>query len=217
LKIGIIDYNAGNLKSVETALTYLGGDFFVSSDPSELSKCDKLIFPGVGEARSSMKVLQSCGLDVFLQEYFKKGNPILGICLGCQIILDSSEERDTDCLGLIKGRSRAFSTEMGLKIPHMGWNQVKQSEKHYIFKDIPDNSSFYFVHSYYPEPEDQNICIGKTDYGITFSSAFCLENLIAVQFHPEKSGPHGLQMLDNFIGPGRKQVSCSAMHPKGFI
>ncbi len=199
MKIGIIDYDAGNLKSVETALSYLGGKFFVSSDPGELSKCDKLIFPGVGEARSSMKVLQSYGLDIFLQEYFKKGNPILGICLGCQIILDYSEERNTDCLGLIKGRSRLFSSEMGLKIPHMGWNQVKQYEKHYIFNNIPDNSSFYFVHSYYPDPADQNICIGMTDYGINFSSAFCYENLIALQFHPEKSGPHGLQLLDNFI------------------
>ena len=199
MKIGIVDYDAGNLKSVETALAYLGGDFFVSGDPSKLSKCDKLIFPGVGEDQSSMKVLQKKDLDIFIKEYFKKGNPVLGICLGCQIVLDFSEERDTKCLGLIKGRSREFSSGMGLKIPHMGWNQVRQFENHYIFNDIPDNSSFYFVHSYYPDPDNQSMCIGKTDYGITFSSAFYYENLIAVQFHPEKSGPHGLHLLDNFI------------------
>lgn len=199
LKIGIIDYDAGNLKSVETALNFLGGEYFVSSDPDKLLKSDKLIFPGVGEAYSSMEILKTRSLDILLKEYFNKGNPILGICLGCQIVLDSSEERDTDCLGLVPGSSKEFSHDMGLKIPHMGWNQVKQSEKHYIFNEIPDNSSFYFVHSYYPEPENTNATIALTDYGISFSSAFSVDNLVAVQFHPEKSGPHGLKMLKNFI------------------
>ena len=199
MKIGIIDYDAGNLKSVETALNFLGGDYFVSSDPEKLLKSDKLIFPGVGEASSSMSILKSRSLDSFIQEYFKRGNPILGICLGCQIVLDSSEERDTKCLGLVPGTSKEFSHKMGLKIPHMGWNQVKSTGTHYIFNGIPSNSSFYFVHSYYPEPENNDVSIAFTDYGISFSSAFSVDNLVAVQFHPEKSGPHGLKMLDNFI------------------
>ena len=199
MKIGILNYDAGNLKSVETALAYLGAKYFVSSDPYELAKSDKLIFPGVGEAQSSMKILKKRGLDIFLREYFKKGNPILGICLGCQIVLDSSEERNTKCVGLVPGNSKEFSHNMGLKIPHMGWNQVQSTNNHYIFKDIPNNSSFYFVHSYYPDPDNQNAVIALTDYGISFSSAFSVDNLVAVQFHPEKSGPHGLKLLDNFI------------------
>lgn len=202
MKIGIIDYDAGNLKSVETALNFLGAEYFVSSDPDKLIKSDKLIFPGVGEAYSSMGILQSRSLDVLIKEYFKKGNPILGICLGCQIVLDSSEERSTKCLGLVPGISREFSHDMGLKVPHMGWNHVRSLGNHYLFNNIPDNSSFYFVHSYYPDPENKDAVISTTDYGLSFSSAFFVDNLVAVQFHPEKSGPCGLKMLDNFIkGP----------------
>ena len=214
MNIGIIDYDAGNLKSVETALDFLGENYFVSSDPDKLIKSDKIIFPGVGEASSSMKILKSRSLDLFLKEYFKKGNPILGICLGCQIVLNFSEERNTDCLGLVSGSSKEFSHNMGLKIPHMGWNQVQSTQDHYIFKDIPNNSSFYFVHSYYPEPENQDTIIALTDYGISFSSAFSVDNLVAVQFHPEKSGPYGLKMLDNFIKADRQQVGCSPMRPQ---
>lgn len=199
MKVGIIDYDAGNLKSVETALNFLGAEYIVSSDPHKLLKSDKLIFPGVGEAYSSMETLKSRSLDSLLKEFYKKGNPILGICLGCQIVLDSSEERNTNCLGLVPGVSKEFSHKMGLKIPHMGWNQVRQSANHYIFDGIPDNKSFYFVHSYYPEPLNSDATIAHTDYGISFSSAFSVENLVAVQFHPEKSGPYGLKMLDNFI------------------
>lgn len=199
MKIGIIDYDAGNLKSVETALNFLGSEYFVSSDPEKLIQSDKLIFPGVGEASSSMGILKSRFLDVLIKDFFKKGNPILGICMGCQIVLDSSEESNTECLGLVSGRSKEFSHDMGLKIPHMGWNQVKQTGNNYIFNDIPDNSSFYFVHSYFPEPENIDLSIAFTDYGISFSSAFSVDNLVAVQFHPEKSGPHGLHMLENFI------------------
>lgn len=199
MKIGIVDYDAGNLKSVETALRFLKADYFISSDPDTLKTSDKLIFPGVGEAGSSMGVLKERGLDTFLKEFYKSGNPLFGICIGCQIVLDFSEENNTECLGLLPGIAREFSHEMGLKIPHMGWNQVEFSNTHYIFKDVPDNSSFYFVHSYYPEVEHYGTSIAKTNYGITFSSAFSVDNLIAVQFHPEKSGPHGLKVLDNFV------------------
>ena len=135
MKIGIVDYDAGNLKSVETALSFLGADYFVSKDPDILKRCDKLIFPGVGEAGSAMKVLKNRGLDSLLRDYFKSGKPLFGICLGCQIVLDSSEENDTECLGLVSGISREFSPDMRLKVPHMGWNQVEQRGSHYIFKD----------------------------------------------------------------------------------
>ncbi len=199
MKIGIVDYDAGNLRSVETALNYLGADYFISSNQDDLIKSDKLIFPGVGEAGYSMRVLKERGLDNLLKDYFKSGKPIFGICLGCQIVLDSSEESNTPCLGLAPGISREFSHSMGLKIPHMGWNQVKQQGKHYIFKDVPDSASFYFVHSYYPELRLPEYGISSTEYGITFTSGFSVENLVAVQFHPEKSGPHGLKILDNFI------------------
>lgn len=199
MKIGIIDYDAGNLKSVETALKFLEAEYLVSSDPDQLLKCDKLIFPGVGEAYSSMEILKSRSLDIMIKDYFITGNPILGICLGCQIVLDFSEERDTSCLGLVPGLSKEFSHNLGLKIPHMGWNQVKQTRDHYLFNEIPDNSSFYFVHSFYPQPAEPKTAIAQTDYGISFSSAFSMDNLTAVQFHPEKSGPHGLKMLENFI------------------
>lgn len=199
MKIGIVDYDAGNLKSVETALKYLGADYFVSSNPDILLKSDKLIFPGVGEASSSMKVLKERGLDNLLINYFKSGNPLFGICLGCQIVLDSSEENNAVCLGLVPGVSREFSHKMGLKIPHMGWNQVIQQGQHYIFKNVPDFTSFYFVHSYYPELKYPETGIATTDYGITFTSGFSIDNLVSVQFHPEKSGPHGLRILDNFI------------------
>jgi imidazole glycerol-phosphate synthase subunit HisH len=199
LKIGIVDYDAGNLKSVETALDFLGGSYFVSSDPDKLINSDKLIFPGVGEAKASMTILRSKGLDSLLADFYKKGNPLFGICLGCQIILDRSEESRTKCLGLIPGISKEFSHNMNLKIPHMGWNQVNPVKNHYIFNEIPDNSSFYFVHSYYPEPLSKDSTIAETEYGISFTSAFSVDNLVAVQFHPEKSGPFGLKMLSNFI------------------
>ncbi len=199
MKIGIVDYDAGNLKSVETALAHLDADFFVSGDPSLLNESDKIIFPGVGEARSSMSILKERGLDLFLKNFFKTGKPLLGICLGCQIVLDSSEENSTDCLGIVPGISREFNREMGLKIPHMGWNQVSYRKNHYIFKDIPENSSFYFVHSFYPSLSSIETAIGVTEYGIEFSSAFSVDNLVALQFHPEKSGPPGLKILDNFI------------------
>ena len=199
MKIGIVDYDAGNLKSVETALAYLNADYFVSSDSSLLMESDKIIFPGVGEAKTAMGILKERGLDQFLKEFFKSGKPILGICLGCQIILDYSHENSTECLGIVPGTTMEFSRTMGLKIPHMGWNQVSFRDVHYIFEGIPDNRSFYFVHSFYPDLNNEKLVIGTTDYGIDFSSAFSFDNLVALQFHPEKSGPFGLKILDNFI------------------
>lgn len=202
MKIGVVDYEAGNLKSVETALRYLKTDFIISDNPDLLGECGKIIFPGVGEASSAMKILRNKSLDVFLKDSFDREVPILGICLGCQIVLESSEENETICLGMVQGRSVKFPEGRGMKVPHMGWNQVRIQKDHYLFEGIKDNSSFYFVHSYYPELVNMENTIGITEYGLSFSSAFSFKNLTAVQFHPEKSGESGLRLLKNFIENG---------------
>ena len=197
--IGIVDYEAGNLKSVETAMKHLGADFFISQDPEKLLRADRMIFPGVGEAKSSMAVLKRTGLDKAVIEFAASGRPLFGICLGCQIFFDYSEERDTACLGIIPGAVKEFSSGMGLKVPHMGWNQVEHGNRHPVFEGVDENSSFYFVHSFYPAPADERFEIGSTDYGIRFSSAAARDNIVATQFHPEKSGEIGLKLLNNFI------------------
>jgi glutamine amidotransferase len=198
-KIGVIDYGAGNLRSIETALRHLGADFFISSNPEDFKEASRLVFPGVGEAAAAMSVLEETGLGQAIREFFGTGKPILGICLGCQIVFTHSEERNTPCLGLIRGRVVRFPRRRGFKVPHMGWNQVEQRGRHPVFEGIPECSSFYFVHSYYPVPEDVGHSIGETEYGLTFTSAVCKENLLAVQFHPEKSGEKGLRLLSNFL------------------
>jgi glutamine amidotransferase len=196
--ICVIDYDAGNLKSVETALKYLRQDFKVSGHPEEVIKGERLIFPGVGDAGAAMNTLRKSGLKDAICHFFKTGRPVLGICLGAQIILTESEEHKTECLNLISGSARLFPGNMGLKVPHMGWNQVNYEKKHVIFNSIPDGSSYYFVHSYYPDPDDPHAILGRTEYGINFSSIITKDNLMAVQFHPEKSGEVGLKLLENF-------------------
>ncbi|MBN2739200.1 MAG: imidazole glycerol phosphate synthase subunit HisH [Spirochaetales bacterium] len=199
-KVAVVDYKAGNLKSVETALDYLGADFLVTHDPDALRGAARVIFPGVGEARASMEVLQASGLGQAIVDFFQSGRPLMGICLGTQIIFEHSEERDTACLGLVKGKVRRFPESGGLKIPQIGWNQVVHSDSHPVFKGIPENSNFYFVHSYYPQADIQEQVMARTEYGITFSSAVARDNLFASQFHPEKSGRWGLKLLENFLG-----------------
>ncbi len=199
MRIGVVDYEAGNLKSVETALKHLQADFLISKESSELAKCGKIIFPGVGEAFSAMKVLEQTGLAAFIRDSFKADVPLFGICLGSQIVLEASDERKTTCLGLVPGRAVRFKKNKGIKIPHMGWNGVVIKKPHYIFNTIPDGSSFYFVHSYYPAPFREDDIVAVTEYDIQFSSVFAKGSLVAVQFHPEKSGEVGLQMLSNFI------------------
>ncbi|OQY40640.1 MAG: imidazole glycerol phosphate synthase subunit HisH [Spirochaetaceae bacterium 4572_7] len=198
MKIGIVDYNAGNLTSVVSAISHIGADYVVSSNHDVLLKCDKLLFPGVGEASWAMKQLHIRGLEETLREFMESGKPILGICLGSQIVLDYSEEGNTQCLKLIPGNSRLFSKDMGLKIPHIGWNSVEHNGEG-IFRGIPKDASFYFVHSYYVDPSDSDSVIGRTNYGIDFCSAIKYKNLTAVQFHPEKSGEIGLNLLRNFV------------------
>jgi len=199
MKTGIVDYQAGNLRSVELALKHLSIDYTVSDNPAVLKDADRLIFPGVGEARSAMEVLASSGLGDFIVDYVKNGRPLLGICLGCQILMSLSEERDTRCLDVFQGKVKRFPARRGYKVPHMGWNQVWHRNRHPVFKGIPDGASFYFVHSYYLEVEKQEIEIADTDYGIRFTSGIARDNVVAFQFHPEKSGEYGLQLLSNFF------------------
>lgn len=197
--IVIIDYQAGNLTSVVRSLKALGVEGTVTQDPAVVAQATRVIFPGVGAAGKAMATLRELGLDEALRQSFQRGIPILGICLGAQIILEHSEENDTVCLGLLPGRTRALSRGEGLKIPHMGWNRVRFLRTHQIFKGLPEGAEYYFVHSYYPAPAETTMVVGVTDHGIEFPCAIGWRNLVATQFHPEKSGRFGLQILDNFL------------------
>jgi glutamine amidotransferase len=193
--IGIINYGAGNIRSVSNAFNRLRVQHFVSNDCNELNQADKLVFPGVGEARSAMDALVRAGLTDWLKEVTV---PFLGICLGMQLLFEHTTERATDCLGIISGTNVRFNSEKSqLKVPHMGWNQVQQIGENPLFSGIKSGENFYFVHSYYA-PIVQ-VTIGMTDYDVQFTSAIQQKNYYGVQFHPEKSGKTGLQLLKNFI------------------
>jgi glutamine amidotransferase len=198
MRVAVIDYNAGNLKSVANALMYIGADFYISNEPDKLMKSDKLIFPGVGNAKSAVETLKSMELDDMVKQYFFTGKDIMGICLGSQIILDYSEEGNTECLSLINGKCRRFPKYV-LKVPQIGWNIVKFTVRHKLFKDIPDNQAFYFVHSYYTVPDKSENCLCTTKYGFEYASGIVKDNIVAVQFHPERSGKWGLKLLSNFV------------------
>ncbi len=196
---GVVDYKAGNLKSVETALCHLDASFYISGDPDKILKADRLIIPGVGEARAAMENLKEAGLDSAIIDFYNTGKPVLGICIGIQLLFESSTESNTRCLGLLKGTVVRFPETIGLKVPHMGWNQVVPVKKSFVFSGIPRGSSFYFVHSYYPEPAVSGYILAETEYGIKFASAVGYNNITAVQFHPEKSGEAGLKLISNFL------------------
>jgi imidazole glycerol-phosphate synthase subunit HisH len=197
--IVVIDYQAGNLTSVVRSLKALGVEGTVTQDPAVVAQASRVIFPGVGAAGKAMAILRELGLDQALRQSFQRGVPILGICLGAQIILEHSEENDAACLGLLPGRTRALPRVEPLKIPHMGWNQVRFLRSHPIFKNLPAGAEYYFVHSFYPAPAQATMVLGVTDHGIEFPSAIGWRNLAATQFHPEKSGRFGLQILENFL------------------
>lgn len=206
--IAIIDYGMGNLHSIAKAVEHVAGDdrLWVTSDAATILRANRVIFPGVGAIRDTMAELKRLGLDEVLLQV-AESKPLLGVCLGMQALLDFSEENEgINCLGLIEGQVVRFpdglrdrATGERLKVPHMGWNQIRQANDHPLWKDIPQDSRFYFVHSYYVQPADSAHCAGNTDYGVEFAAAVARENLFAVQCHPEKSQHVGLQLLANFV------------------
>jgi glutamine amidotransferase len=197
--ITIIDYNAGNIRSVLRACAETGAKAAITSDPKVVAKAEKIIFPGVGAAPSAMEYLQETGLDIALKNAFKVGIPILGICLGAQIALASSEEGPTKCLGLVPGKTVRFKLkDKALKIPHMGWNEVKVQKPHPLLDGIKPGDEFYFVHSFYPQPAVKENIYAVSNHGGDFCCALGYNNLFATQFHPEKSGRLGLELLARF-------------------
>ncbi len=196
--IAIIDYGAGNLRSVINAIAKRGYKSKVTGNPKDLLKARAIILPGVGAAADTMANLRKLGLVEPIRQLIAEGRPFFGVCIGLQILFSFSEEGGGQkCLDVLSGRVKKLPS--GLKIPHMGWNQVKQKASHPIFEGIPDEANFYFVHSYYVEPDDKSLVAGATEYGIPLCSAVARGNLVGTQFHPEKSGEFGLRMYDNFI------------------
>ncbi len=199
--IAIIDYRAGNLTSVRLACESLGLEAEITSDPDVIRGAERVIFPGVGAAGAAMGHLEELGLIETIRMVVDSGLPFLGICLGTQIILAHSEEDGgVDTIGLLEGNVRLFRpTDPLVKVPQIGWNTVKQKKEHPIFDGIEDDSEFYFVHSFHPEPDIPESILGETEYaGVTFASVMGRNNLVATQFHPEKSGRVGLRLLKNF-------------------
>ena len=196
--ITVIDYGAGNLRSVVNALSRLGYPAKITNDPHEVLAAQAIILPGVGAAADTMANLQELGLVSPIRQFIAEGRAFLGICIGLQVLFGGTEEGGWhECLGIIPGVVRRLPE--GHKIPHMGWNQVRQKVSHPIFNGIPDAADFYFVHSYYVAPDDKSLVIGETEYGIPICSVIAQGNLIATQFHPEKSGEIGLRIYDNFV------------------
>jgi glutamine amidotransferase len=196
--IAIVDYGAGNLRSVANAIARLGYEPTVTSKPGDLPGAAAVILPGVGAAADTMRNLERLGLSEAIRQVAADGLPMLAICVGMQVLFDETEEGGRHrCLGIIPGVVKRLPP--GLKIPHMGWNQVHHKVDHPLFDSIPDGANFYFVHSYCAEPKDSAAVAGTTDYGVRFCSALVRGNLMATQFHPEKSGENGLRMYENFL------------------
>ena len=195
----ILDYEAGNLASVKRACAHVGMTAEYCADPDQLRSADRVIFPGVGAAGSAMHSLRARGLDEALREVINGGTPVLGICLGMQVSLTHSEENDTATLDLIPGVVRRFAFDQpDLKVPHMGWNEVRIVQEHPVLADIQPGDEFYFVHSYFPKPQDSKAVLAVTDYEGDFTCAIGKDNYIGTQFHPEKSAQVGLRLLANF-------------------
>ncbi|CAI8020449.1 Imidazole glycerol phosphate synthase subunit HisH [Geodia barretti] len=197
LKIVVIDYQSGNLRSVAKALEAVGASPVVTEDASQIESADAVILPGVGSGPAAMRALETRGLVKPIKQYVAGGRPFLGVCLGLQLLLERTDEGDAPCLGIVPGQVRRLPG--GMKVPHMGWNSVDFEFDHPVFRGIPPASHFYFVHSYYADPDKNAGVAGTTTYGIPFCSAFARDNLVATQFHPEKSGTVGLRIYRNFL------------------
>jgi imidazole glycerol-phosphate synthase subunit HisH len=212
--ITIVDYNAGNPTSVKRALASVGVASHISPSADEVRNAERIIFPGVGHAQSTMAVLIERGLDGALRDAFARGTPILGVCVGAQLSLGRSEEGDTPCLGLVPGTVRRFpQLPRELKVPHMGWNRIELRREHPLFDGVPLENEFYFVHSYYLMPEQGEHVLAVSRHGIEFTSAFAVGNFAAVQFHPEKSGPLGLDILARFASWAPAAAGSDASGP----
>lgn len=206
-KVAVIDYGMGNLHSVAKAVEHVGNNLQVSvtADEKTIMAADRIIFPGVGAMRDCMAEIRRLGFDNMLRQIVKD-KPVLGVCIGMQAMLEHSEENNgVECIGLFRGTVKRFANDMTdaegerLKVPHMGWNEVRQSTAHPMWDNIPDNSRFYFVHSYFAVPENAADIAGESTYPATFAAALAKENIFAVQFHPEKSQVVGLQLYKNFL------------------
>ena len=195
----IVDYDAGNLRSVQRACAEVGLAAEISADPARLRRADRIIFPGVGQAGSAMATLNRTGLADALRQRLSEGVPVLGICLGLQISLDHSEEGDTPTLSLVAGETRRFHfADPTLKVPHMGWNTLSLRQPHPVLKDLHEDDAFYFVHSYYTVPKDPAVVLAEATYEQPFCCALGKDNYVGVQFHTEKSGRAGLALLARF-------------------
>jgi len=213
IMIAVIDYGMGNLRSVQKALEAAGAKTLVTSKPADIKKCGKLVLPGVGAFGDAMKELNRRKLVRPIKDAIADGKPFLGLCLGLQLLFEKSEEAPgVKGLCILKGESKKFSfsqyairnTQYGFKVPHMGWNSIAYSVERIayrekIFKDVPNDSYMYFVHSYYVKPKDRGVVLTTTDYGIEFVSGICRDNIYGFQFHPEKSQSVGLEILENFV------------------
>ncbi len=198
--IAIVDYDAGNIKSVEKALHFLGQEALVTGDSEEILKADKVILPGVGAFGDAMDTIRSRGLDKVLYKVAENGTPFLGICLGLQLLFERSDEAPgVEGLGILKGEILRIPEKEGLKIPHMGWNSLHLENNGRLFRGIEENAYVYFVHSYYLQARDESIVKASTEYGVHIHASVEKENVFACQFHPEKSSDVGLHILKNFV------------------
>ena len=198
--IAIIDYDAGNIKSVEKAILSLGEEVVITRDKDTILQADKVILPGVGAFGDAMNKLRTYELDSVIKQVVNKNTPFLGICLGLQLLFERSDESEgVEGLGILKGEVVRIPDSAGLKIPHIGWNSLKYPNKGRLYEGIPEDSYVYFVHSYYLKAEDENIVVATTDYGTLIHASVEKDNVFACQFHPEKSSDVGLQILKNFI------------------
>ena len=204
--IGIIDYDEGNIRSVEKALSYLGEKTVVSRNPETLKNADKVILPGVGSFGQAMENLHRYELVPVIRDMIEDGKPFLGICLGLQLLFESSEESPgAEGLGILKGKILKIPSSPGLKIPHMGWNSLQLQNNGRLFRNIPQDTYVYFVHSYYLQAQEPEIVKAVTGYGTEIHASVEKDNVFACQFHPEKSGKYGLEILKNFAELGREE------------
>jgi glutamine amidotransferase len=198
-EIIVVDYDAGNLRSVQRALEAVGQRARVTPDWRDVEHAEALVLPGVGSAQDCMRKLSERGLIQPLKDYAASGRPFLGVCVGLQLLYDGSEEGGgVDCLGILRGTVRRFPTESGIRVPQIGWNNLSIRRQHALLEGVPDGTYFYFVHSYYADPDDPSTVVATADYGVDFAAIVAHDNVVATQFHPEKSADMGVRLYANF-------------------